>query len=69
MAKAPKKTDTEVVDQAVSTLEDWPIGMLPGGKLNIVKRDDPPFEPEIVDELGRPIAAEQGTEADEADED
>lgn len=68
MAKAPKKTE-ELVDHAISTLEDYPPGMLPDGKLNIVKPGDPPFEPEIVDELGRPIAAEEGTEADEDDED
>lgn len=68
MAKAPKKTSDQV-DQAVSTLEDHPIGMLPGGKLNVVKADDPPFEPEIVDELGRPVQAEQGTEADQDEED
>lgn len=22
--------------------EDWPIGMLPNGKINVVKEDDPP---------------------------
>jgi hypothetical protein len=63
MAKDPKKT----VDQVQSTLEDHPPGML-GGKLNQVKEGDPPFEPEIVDELGRPVQRERGTEEDQ-DED
>lgn len=50
MGKAPKKVDT-------STLEDWPPGMLPDGKLHTVKRDDPPFEPEIVDDEGNELEA------------
>lgn len=44
MAKDTKK----LVEKA--TLEDGPLGMLPDGKLNIVQVDDPPFEPEIVDD-------------------
>lgn len=59
-----KKPDTKQVDQAAaSTLEDHPIGMLPDGKLNIVQRDDPPFEPTIVDDDGNVI--EEGDEDDE----
>ena len=27
-----------------------PIGMLPNGELNIVKRGDPPFVPRIIDD-------------------
>lgn len=49
MAKDKKKLRDQV-DQATSTLEDYPPGLLPGGKLNIVQADDPPFEPEIVDD-------------------
>lgn len=48
--------------------DDHPPGMLPDGKLNRVKEDDPPWEPEIVDELGRPVEREQGTEADRNEE-
>lgn len=68
MAKDKKKLGNQV-DQALSTLEDHPPGFLPGHGLNTVKADDPPFEPEIVDELGRPVQAEEGTEADRKEED
>jgi hypothetical protein len=30
------------------------IATLPDGKLNIVKADDPPFRPVIIDDVGRP---------------
>jgi hypothetical protein len=36
-------------------LPNEPIGMLPDGTLNIVKIDDPPFTPLIVDDLGRAL--------------
>lgn len=49
--------------------DDTPPGMLPDGKLNRVKEGDPPYQPEIVDELGRPVKREQGTEADRDQED
>lgn len=48
MAKKPDKIDT-------STLEDAPIGLLSDGKVNIVKADDPPFRPTIVDDDGNVI--------------
>lgn len=51
MAKDKKKLAGQV-DQATSTLEDYPPGMLPDGKLNVVKADDPPFEPVIVEDDG-----------------
>lgn len=57
MGKAPRK------------LENHGIGILPDGTLNRVKEGDPPWEPEIVDELGRPVKREQGTKDDEAEED
>jgi hypothetical protein len=46
MSKEPKK---------VSTLEDWPLGVLPDGSMNIVNKDDPPFKPTIVDEDGNVV--------------
>ena len=64
MGKAPKK-----FDRALEALEDGPPGLMPDGKLNRVKADDPPFEPEIVDDEGDEIEAEQGTEADREGED
>lgn len=51
MAKDPKKLKDQV-GKATSTLEDYPPGLLPDGKLNTVRADDPPFEPEIVDDDG-----------------
>lgn len=47
MAKDDKKLARQV-DQA--TLEDTPLGMLPDGKLNVIRKDDPPFEPKIVED-------------------
>ncbi len=41
-------------------LPNEPIGMLPDGTLNIINIDDPPFEPLIVDELGRAIPRTEG---------
>jgi hypothetical protein len=61
MAKEPKKT---VFDRAKEALTDAPPGLMPDGKLNTVKADDPPFEPEIVDDDGDELEPEQGTEAD-----
>lgn len=57
MAKSPREPD------------DIAPGMLPDGTLNRVKEDDPPYQPEIVDALGRPVKREQGTEADREEED
>jgi hypothetical protein len=37
---------------AMSTLPDEPIGILPDGTLNVVKIDDPPFEPMVYDDRG-----------------
>jgi hypothetical protein len=34
------------------TLPNDPIGILPDGSLNVVKADDPPFHPNIVDDRG-----------------
>lgn len=45
-------------------LENHGIGMLPNGTLNIVKESDPPFQPEIVDVLGRTLKREQDTDPD-----
>jgi hypothetical protein len=50
---ARKRITTEPC--AISTLEDWPIGMLPDGTLNIVNVDDPPFKPMVIDNLGNLI--------------
>jgi len=33
-------------------LANEPIGMLPDGTLNVVKIDDPPFEPRVYDDQG-----------------
>jgi hypothetical protein len=35
---------------ATLTFPNDPIGILPDGKLNFVKADDPPFHPNVVDE-------------------
>jgi len=32
-----------------STLPNEPIGVLPDGSINVVKMNDPPFQPEILD--------------------
>jgi len=36
--------------------DDWPIGMLPDGSLNICSADDPVFQPTVVKDEGRPTA-------------
>lgn len=65
MAKDKKKLENQV-DQAVTTLEDYPPGMLPDGKLDIVQEGDPPFRPTIVDDDGNEV--EQGAgEGDDED--
>jgi hypothetical protein len=43
---------------STSELPNEPIGMLPDGTLNVVKFDDPPFEPLIIDDLGEGIRRE-----------
>lgn len=63
MGKPSKK-----FDRALEELEDAPPGLMPDGKLNIVQAGDPPFEPEIVDDEGNPVSAEEGTEADRDEE-
>jgi hypothetical protein len=37
------------------TFPNDPIGILPDGSLNVVKFDDPPFRPIIIDEEGNVI--------------
>jgi hypothetical protein len=39
----------------MSTLPDEPIGILPDGTLNVIKIDDPPFQPKVVDDRGAPV--------------
>jgi hypothetical protein len=56
MAKSPREPD------------DRAPGMLDDGTLNRVNEGDPPFQPEIVDELGRPVKRERGTPKDDAEE-
>ena len=53
MDKDPKKI---AVAESAGTMtdDDWPIGLLPDGSLNIVDPDDPPFEPTVVDCLIEP---------------
>ena len=38
---------------ATSTFPDDPIGILPGGTINVVKASDPPFKPKVYDSEGR----------------
>lgn len=40
----------------VSTFPNEPIGLLPGGPINLVKADDRPFRPEVYDRKGRLIS-------------
>lgn len=55
MAKGMKKGKVVGDGQPVWPFEDCPIGMLPDGTLNIVKLDDPPFRPQLVDVNGHPL--------------
>lgn len=54
-ANGMSKTKVKQGEQTSRSAEDWPVGMLPDGTLNIVREDDPPFRPELVDANGEPI--------------
>lgn len=59
MAKDKKKLSDQVA-KGTSMDDGTPPGMLPDGKLDIVKADDPPYRPTLVDDDGNVI--EEGEE-------
>lgn len=55
MTKEQTKIEELTEGASIMTDDDWPIGMLENGQLNIVDKDAPPWKPKVVDEDGNDV--------------